>query len=162
MRISFWGAKQLAPEILRQALTSKERILAWAAHGGGVVAATNFGIISIDNHDATRILWTEVIAGKWEPPLMTVTCLPDLKTLGWQLEEPGELPQAIRDRITAHVIIDRTISFPGHASVRFIALRTTTGIRWLTNAQDEDWAVSTDGQAAIAVELGNLRALLGI
>lgn len=150
------------PDAIKNVLAPKEKVFSWAHHGGGLIAATDLGIISIDNHDATRILWADAIAGKWEPPLLTVTCLPGMTNVGWQLDDPGMLPQAVRDRITAHVLIDRVINFPGHGSVRFVARKTPQGITWLTNSQDEKWAESEAGKVAISAELAGLRAALGI
>lgn len=150
------------PEGIKNVLAPREKVFSWARHGGGLIAVTDLGIISIDNHDATRIVWADAIAGKWEPPLLTVTCLPDMTTVGWQIEEPGMLPQGVRDRITAHVLIDRVINFPGHGSVRYVARKTPDGIAWLTNSQDEIWADSAEGKAAISAELSALRAALGI
>ena len=157
-----WKKPEPLPVQLQDALLPKEKVFSWAHHGGGLVAATDLGIITIDNHDATRIPWAVAIAGKWEPPLLTVTCLPDMSSVGWQLDDPGMLPQAVRDRITAHVLIDRVINFPGHGTVRFIATRTAEGVKWLTNSQDETWAKSPAGQAAISAELATLRSALGI
>lgn len=160
--MSFWQKSDSTPAEVTAVLLPKEKIFSWARHGGGFVAATNLGIISIDKHDATRIRWDDAIAGKWEPPLLTVTCLPAMNVVGWQIDDPGMLPQAVRDRITAHVLIDRVVTFPGHGTVRFVARKTVDGVRWLTNSQDVDWAESSEGKSAIEAELAQLRASLGV
>lgn len=160
--MGLWKKAEPLPPPLAAVLEHKEKVFSWAQHGGGFLAATDLGIISIDNHDSTRIPWSQAIAGKWEPPLLTVTCLPDMDTVGWQLDDPGMLPQAVRDRITAHVLIDRAVNFPGHGSVRFVATKSADGVKWLTNSQDEAWAQSPEGSAAIQAELASLRSALGI
>ena len=157
-----WKRSEPLPSQLQEVLAPKEKVFSWARHGGGFLAATDLGIISIDSHDSTKIPWQLAIAGKWEPPLLSVTCLPHMTVAAWQLDDPGMLPQAVRDRITAHVLIDRVINFPGHASVRFVATKSPDGVKWLTNAQDQTWADSPEGKSAISAQLADLRSALGI
>lgn len=159
--MAWWKSAQQEPRELNELLERKERILAWAHHQGGLIAATTVGLISTDAHEIKRIPWTHTLAAKWEAPLLTVSLAPDLSNLGWLIEEPGQLPVAVRDRVTAAVVVDRVRRFDDQ-EVRFIAHKSDIGIEWLTIAQDQDWADSAIGQASINAEVEALRSTFGI
>lgn len=149
------------PLPLSSLLERRERVLAWAQHQGGFIAATSLGIVSTDHHESKRILWSQTLSAKWDAPLLTVALAPDLSAIGWLIAEPGQLPIAIRDRVTSGVLVDRIRRFE-EQEVRFIAHRTPTGIEWLTIAQDNVWATSLIGKASIDSELEQLRSTFGI
>lgn len=159
--MAWWKNSDSIPKELSSLLERKERILAWAHHQGGLLAATNVGLISTDAHEVKRIPWTSTLSAKWDAPLLTIALTPDLESLGWLVPEPGQLPVAVRDRVTAFVIVDRVRRF-GDQEVRFIAHKSDSGVEWLTIAQDQDWANSPIGQASILAELQVLRSTFGI
>lgn len=149
------------PAAIYDLLERRERVLAWSEHQGGFIAATSLGILSTDSHESKRIPWTHTLSAKWDAPLLTVALAPDMATVGWLISEPGQLPIAIRDRVTNGVLVDRIRRF-NDQEVRFIAHRIDTGIEWLTIAQDPTWANSPIGKASIDSELDQLRSTLGI
>ncbi len=159
--MAWWNRDNGVPSELAGLLLPNERILAWATHHSGVIAATTQALVSTDHHDSKRIPWTHVLSAKWEGSMLTINLAPDLSSLGWLIDEPGQLPVAVRDRVTAHIVVDRTRRF-NDQEVRFIAHRGETDIEWLTIAQDADWAHSPQGQASIQAELVSLRSTLGV
>ncbi len=159
--MAWWKTAESVPTELLNLLERKERILAWTKHQGGLIAATNVGLISTDMHEEKRIPWTHILSAKWDAPLLTVALAPDLQNLGWLIDQPGQLPVAVRDRVTASVIVDRVRLFQDY-EVRFIAHKSQSGVEWLTIAQDDNWAQSAVGKASIAAELESLRSTFGI
>ena len=159
--MGFFKRAETLPQELSSVLERRERVLAWSEHQGGLIAVTTLGIISTDAHESKRISWSQTLSAKWDAPLLTVSLAPDMTPVGWMIPEPGQLPAAIRDRVTSAVVVDRVRKF-NDQEVRFIAHRAQRGIEWLTIAQDPDWAKSPIGVASIESELASLRATLGI
>lgn len=152
------------PAEIRSLIESNEYLLAWTLHSGGVLAVTDKRLISSDPHGISSILWQDSISAKWEQPLLSVVVIKDEspENLAWKLEDPGLVPTAVRDRVSATIVIDRIIDIPEVGRVRFIARRSENGVTWSTVPESSVNSESAPIQERIRETLRTLRANLGI
>lgn len=155
---------QPLPAEIKSVIEQNEYLLAWSLHSGGVLAVTDKRLISSDSHGISAILWQDSISAKWEQPLLSllVSAGENTQTLGWKLDDPGLVPTAVRDRVTATIVIDRQIDIPEVGRVRFVARRTPDGVVWSTVPSSTVDEESAPIQERIRETLRTLRANLGI
>jgi hypothetical protein len=160
----FFQRPQPLPSELKSVIASNEYLLAWSSHSGGVLAVTDKRLISSDSDEISTIRWQDALSAKWEQPLLSLVVMrsDSPETLAWTLEEPGLVPTAVRDRVTAVIVIDRLIDVPEVGRVRFIARRTTDGVIWNTVPENSVDAQGAPMQERIRETLRTLRANLGI
>jgi hypothetical protein len=82
--------------------------------------------------------------------------------MSWLIQEPGLIPVAVRDRVTAAVVVDQFREIEGVGRVLFIARRVFDDIVWTAVPDSQDRANTHEGQQAINAELSILQAYLGI
>ena len=148
-----------------------ERVLAWAPHKTGNLVVTNLAIIDSSEQETFKLPWELAFSAKWDEPSLTLisnlqVTSEKLSTLNsatntkiWQLDEPGLVPAAVRERITSTQIFDQVQTIAGVGKVRFLARMSPSGVHWATFTEDE---VSSDSETAIAAQLHTLRSTLGI
>ncbi len=164
--ISFFG-KNKFPE-LTEHLVNGERVLAIADHSGGKIYVTNFALLSFDHHDRIRIPWELTLFGKWDEPVLTVSSqadsLADPQIRGWQIVEPGFVPEAVRDRITGAQVFDQIKEIPEVGKVRFLARKGPAGVTWTTllDGKPVSGSLTSDSQTHIANEIFEFKKTLGI
>ena len=155
-----------APKQLMEQISKSDRLLAWATHSDGLVAVTNRFLISIDSGTVKHIPWNLSLQARWDPPQMTLITQnvgeQSAETRSWTLDEPGSVPLAIRDRVTAAVVIDRVRDLPNAGQVRFIARRNGKEIEWTTVADDRVAAESVIGSKEVLDTLNELKSAFGI
>ena len=154
--------KKKGSEFSDQLITG-ERVMAAAPHSGGKVVVTNFALLSFDNHENLRIPWGLTLSAKWDEPVLIVISQDELtgpaKTRAWQLEEPGLIPDTVRERITTAQVFDQIKDLPQVGKVRFLARKNGQEISWATLPESE---ISPSSQTHIENELIQLRQTLGI
>lgn len=152
------------PAEIRAVLEPNEYLLAWSLHSGGVLAVTDKRLISSDSHGISTVLWQESVSAKWDQPLLSliVSQGESTQTMGWHLDEPGLVPTAVRDRVTATIVIDRQIDIPEVGRVRFIARRTPDGVVWSTVPDSKIDGNSIGFEERIRETLRTLKSNLGI
>mgnify|MGYP000290575808 CR=1 FL=1 len=162
--MKFFQRPEPLPGEIRSVIESNEYLLAWSLHSGGVLAVTDKRLISSDPHGISFILWQDSISAKWEQPLLSVVVIKgeSPETLAWKIDEPGLVPTAVRDRVTATIVIDRIVDIPEVGRVRFIARRTPAGVTWSTVPESSVDGESAPIQERIREALRSLRANLGI
>ena len=154
------------PTELATAIASEGQLLAWAEHSGGLIAVTKKSLVSISDYEVTTTPWSESLQAKWEPPQLTVIfqgqtdVAPKVKS--WKLAEDSQLPRAVRDRVTAAVVIDRVIELPTAGRVRFVARKDENQAYWTAIADDLAVSQSAVGQEEIEKALAELRSSFGI
>lgn len=135
------------PAELRPALEREERVLAWTRVGEkAAVVATNLGLF-LPGRDA-RLGWHEIHKAVWGGRQLVVTpaevverregylVAVDGPPITVDLAEPGDVPQAVRARVTRSVAVTSHHPVPGGA-VRVVG-RRVPGVDGLT------WAVRYD------------------
>jgi hypothetical protein len=99
-----------------------ERVIATArTRGDGWVVATERALLTVDG----RTPWTDVEHAQWyaDEQVMQVDPLPGFgRTLRLTLTEPGRLPETVRERVMASIVVSRRVPLPG-GSARVVARR---------------------------------------
>lgn len=111
------------------AIEPGDRVLTHApAAGGGHVVVTDRALYL---PGGTRLPWHTIDRGTWGEDGLTV------RTTGGQthtvlLPEPGRLPEAVRERVTASIVVSRHVTLPGRGGVRLVARRVPgeTELMW--------------------------------
>jgi hypothetical protein len=134
--------KQLRDDVRRQLeLRDKERILAWADDGEGrtVVASESALHLQRNPPDYARISWDQIEHAGYEAGVMRITLGPTLgsATLRVPVGDAPDLPVAVRDRVTASVVVDRFVELEGDLGVRIIGRRADDGIVWRLDLDPE-------------------------
>ena len=164
--MNFFGRKESVPEDLSVLIPRNERLLAWAQTTTGYVAVTDESLVSIDESSSVVIAWEFALQARWESPELFVIVQPERNELPKQfvfnLTDPGLVPIAVRDRVTAAVVIDQVEDVAGVGRVRFIARRNKKGINWTTVADDMNLASTPEGTLEVSKVLANLQAAFGI
>ena len=145
-------------------METNEYLLAWSAHSDGLLAVTDKRLISSASQGISVVLWQDSLSAKWEQPLLTLVVMQSQlpQSLVWKLDEPGLVPTAVRDRVTAAIVIDRLMDVPEVGRVRFIARRTADGVIWSTVPESSVDSQSASIQELIRESLRALRSTLGI
>lgn len=134
-----WRKQPLDPEVqMRLVLLPKERIIAWVDDGAGrpIVASETALHLQRVPPDYARIGWDQIEQAAYEAGVLSVTLTPDLDsaTLRVPVGEDRELPVAVRDRVTASIVVDRFVPLEGEAGVRIVGRRAADGsITWRTD-----------------------------
>jgi hypothetical protein len=152
------------PSEIRELMSPGEFVLAWANHSGGVIAITDRRLLSTDSHGSDSVLWQDSLSAKWDAPVLTLAATrgDQPASLSWQLNEPGLVPTAVRDRVTSVIVVDQLMDIPDVGRVRFIARRTSQGVVWTTVPDTSVEHESHSVQERIREALGSLRSTLGI
>ncbi len=162
----FFDRQEPIPASLIQLIPKNERLLAWTQTVTGFIAVTDVSLVSIDESSAKVIPWEFALQARWEPPELFVVVQSEQselpKQLVFNLVTPGLVPIAVRDRVTAAVVIDQVEEITGVGRVRFIARRNKNGVNWTTVADDADLASTPGGTLEVNKVLGHLQATFGI
>ena len=161
----FKKSPDMPPELASLA-SNNGRVLSWAAHSGGYIAVTSNVLVSIDSHSTTITPWSESLQARWEPPQLVIVFQgpEDLtaESRAWILNEDSQLPRAVRDRVTAAVVVDRVFELPNAGRVRFVARKDEKHAYWSVIADDQVASQSDVGQEEITKALVELRSAFGI
>ncbi len=150
-----------------------ERVIAWgsAAEADGtqtvITAATEKALYVQASGD--RIGWEQVTKATWDEPWLEVTRLGEdgrlQPALRIRIDDEGDLPAAVRDRVTDSVLVSERRTLAAGAasgSALFVARRLGDDVRWTVmfdpGMDHRDPAL----RAAADAELAALRATLGI
>lgn len=140
-----------------------ERVMAAAPHLGGKLVATNFALLSFDHHENLRIPWELTLSAKWDGSALIVVSQVEpngpATSRAWKLEEPGLVPDTVRERITTAQVFDQVKDLPQVGKVRFLARKSGQEISWAALPESE---ISPGSQTHIQNELNQLRLTLGI
>lgn len=114
------GVKRAVP------LRSGERVLAWALDdttGGHVVASTyHLAFVSASGELAWQRPWHEAESGTWqgESSLLTVEWVEHRRPSQWLLGTPALLPQTLRERLQASVVLADEFRTENRRTVRVV------------------------------------------
>lgn len=109
-----------------------ERVIAWGSGDlqdpeGSRVIATDQALY--DQRSGIRLAWQDVIKGTWEQPDFVI----DFQGVGGprrlriRLDDPRDLPAAVRDRVTDTVVISEYRELTSDAGAHFVARRAPGG-----------------------------------
>lgn len=164
--MSLLGRWRQPPDLhaeLRGLLQDGERVLAWASSQSGYAVATNHALLYGSAGSYERLGWEHVRTAVWGDDVLTVT--PEQGgLLVFPLADPRRLPEVVRDRVTAGIVLSRLHRFVGGGGVRIVARRRPQDRRLLWTAVPEpgtrldDPEVSARVQALLEAERRSLGA----
>jgi hypothetical protein len=100
---------------------------------GGWVVATGLALVTSDR----RTPWTDVAHAQWydEESVLAIDPVPDAGPVRRiQLAEPGRIPETVRERVMASIVLSRRVPLSTGGSVRIVARRAD-------HASDTVWQV---------------------
>ena len=121
------------------ALAPGERVIsAGRDSANGWVVATDLAL----HAPGRRMAWTDVVHAQWLPDEETLAVEPlpgTVPTWRLSLREPGRLPETVRERVMASIVMSRRVSLPG-GGARLVARRTGSS----SDTSDLLWQVVPD------------------
>lgn len=159
-----WRRRSDLPDEARAGLRLErgERVLSASRLADGRwVAATQRALVS----DRARVEWVDVGHAQWldeERTLLVEPVRGAFETQRLGLPDPGRLPETVRERVVASIVVTRKLTVPGAGGVRVVGRRHPDGhLLWQVvpdaGVADDDPAV----RSAAAAMIGRLRAELG-
>lgn len=108
------------------ALEPGERVLAVARRpDGGWVVGTDRALVAT----GVRTPWVDVAHAQWldeEGVLVVETVHDPGRSARYPLDEPGRLPETVRERVTASIVVSRRVAV-GDGGLRVVGRREATG-----------------------------------
>jgi hypothetical protein len=132
-----------APAEVRERVPG-ERVLAWMPVGESSLVATETTLVLPEDDGVRRtagadlrVPWDRILRASWEPEIVEVTAQPEtggrpvvhrVRISG----EPGVLPEVVRERVTASLVVQHHALLDGEKGARFVARRVpgSTDLRW--------------------------------
>ncbi len=118
------------PDRVRSLIGPGERVLAWTLDGARepVVASTSALYLPAPAGAAPgtheRLPYEQVAAASWDDPtLEVVTVGPRRRRYELRLDDPGQVPLTVRDRVTASIVLSEHVPLVGAAGARITARR---------------------------------------
>ena len=115
-----------------------ERVLAWMPSGTSFLVATGSGLTLPDGeHEGLRVSWDLILRTVWEPDAVEVTAQESAggRPVVHRVHiggEPGALPEVVRERVTASIVVQHHVELIGERGARVVARRVEgeTDLRW--------------------------------
>lgn len=159
--------RETPPDEVVALLPTDDRVVAWAdTPDGGVVLATQRGLLWPDGDGPRLIGWQFIDKVVWRDGTLTVTeadlvddaLLVDRTPVQIELSKARDLPHAVRKRVEANVVRSELAAVAGGAA-RFVARRVPgqDGVVWWARLEPGT-ADGVDVRAAITARLAILRA----
>ncbi|WP_214321937.1 hypothetical protein [Nonomuraea sediminis] len=113
------------PADVRKSLATEpgERVLTFAQGEDGYVVATNLALFLADG---TRVPYETIDRAVWdEDGLRVLTTAGEVRLE--RLTEPRMLPETVRERVNATIVVNKHVDLPGRGGVRLVARRRPGG-----------------------------------
>ncbi|MFF5243394.1 hypothetical protein ACFY3V_03870 [Streptosporangium sp. NPDC000095] len=106
---------RMPPEV-RAAAVPGDRVLAYAEGPDGYVIAADKALYL----GGERVPWFQVDRGVWDEEGLTVTTT-DGRSHRALLPEPGRIPEAVRERVIASIVVNHYVPLDARGGVRLVA-----------------------------------------
>lgn len=158
-----------------RAQIGRAKVLGWGRWQGsrdelGYAVASMSGLHLFRSQDSpvTTITWDSIVRAQWNDPVLEVVHQPEAGRppveRSLTLPAPGQVPDAVRDRVTSNIFVSTHVKLDGDRGARLIARRRTDG-------PGMDWTVVFDSgldsedprlRAAADRALAEVRAQFGV
>ncbi len=131
------------PDAARSAVPAGERLLAWGAcDDGALVVATDRSLVLPEPGGSMRaVRWESVAQASWQDERLEVVESggggQGRRTTVLSVLQPGALPEALRERVTATIVVSEHVDLVGERGARITARRSPGG-------SDLTWVVTFD------------------
>ena len=129
------GTRLPAGVTTRMGIDPREKIVSWGSHGaaGGekYLVATDRALYL--NEAGERLAWDRITKATWDEPILElVVAGPPTRRLRLTVDRSGDLPAAVRDRVTASVVVSERLDLGGGQGATAVARRSSEdgSIRW--------------------------------
>jgi len=148
----------------RDAVPDGEHLLAVGAYDAGLLAATDTGLWEIAGRASALLHWDEIDSASWHPPVLRTVGLAEQGSREWRLTEARMLPDAVRDRVTASVVLSEYHRLSTGRGVRIVARRRfgEDTLRWMLVYDRPDDANDPQRRGEAERALAEVRATSGI
>lgn len=106
------------PSEVRAAAVPGDRVLTYAEGPDGYVIAADKALYL----GGERVPWFQVDRGVWDEEGLTVTTT-DGRSHRALLPEPGRVPEAVRERVIASIVVNHYVPLDARGGVRLVARR---------------------------------------
>ncbi len=152
------------PWVAAVPLEPGERAVAWASCDGGHLLATDRALWTVPAGAApSPVHWDEIDRASWRDPVLTVHELATGRRTEHRLTDPQRVPETLRERVTASIVVTRTHRLRSGGGVR-IAGRRRAGedaIRWVVVFERDSDAADARARAEAEQVLAATRADIG-
>lgn len=102
-----------------------ERVLARAEFDGGEVVVTDVALLVRLADGERRWPWEALATATWDDDARTLAVVPmgEREAVSVTIEEPGLVPETVRERLTASVVVTTHVALTGSAGVRVLGRR---------------------------------------
>lgn len=103
--------RRTPPRALTAVVLPGERLLAWGrTDDGGPVGVTTRALYLPDAGAVVRVPHERIAAATWEDPDLVVTLVgPRATRYRLLLDDPGDVPPALRERVTASIVVSEHV-----------------------------------------------------
>jgi len=168
-RVMAWGRSAAVDEAY---IVASDRALHLPPHTRRELRLEPDSALSRGPESQIRLPWDRVIKATWEEPLSALTVQPTPgganRLLQLRIDDPGNLPATIRERVLASIVVSQHVALEGDAGARIVARRDfdaaqgEPAVRWAVlfdaGLDPNDPVVRAGADAALA----DLRGSLGL
>ena len=124
-----------APPDVRRVVGRGERAIAWGRDGQGApVVVTPLALyVPSPSGGSERLAFERIASVGWAQDVLVVTMVgPESRRLRIRLDEPGQVPPAVRERVTASIALSEHITLAANTGARITARRVSgqDGLTW--------------------------------
>ena len=160
---------RLRPPDAVRARAGRDRVLAWVPSGDSSIVATERVLLLPAGSTPERIPWDLVLRVLWHEHTVEVTSqdvagAPAVVHRVAYAGAPGSLPEAVRERVNASIVVIRHVELRGEQGARLVARRdpADSALRWSVVFDPGLDARDPELRRAADEALGVLRSSLGV
>ena len=128
---------RLRPPAEVRARAEGERVLAWLPSVGSSLVATDRTLLLPEGTTPERVPWDRVLHASWDATSLRITVQDPSGGRPTELRVPvledhGSLPEVVRERVKASIVVQHHVELHGEQGARIVARRTPgdTVLRW--------------------------------
>ena len=161
--------RERVPDEVKQAVSlapGEQMLSVCASDGSTYLAASDRALYRVDPPQVERLRWDTVDRAVWEPPHLHLRVRDDdgeVTSRVWQVDQTGDLPAVVRERVTGSILVNSKLDVPGGTAQVLARRNSDTGkVEWRVvfgrGVDPHDPSVRSAAEA----ELTDLRSRLGV